>query len=146
MADDPTDRIVQEILAPDGRVPAERLADITLALAQRTMSADADAVVRWRIRLDIDGREVVCDEDDYPLATLSKVEKRLGKTWHHIAPGRSATDSVELIRGLLEDSEGMTPEDADKALKGLTVSDVLDRFEEYTRAAGPFGGSAPPTS
>lgn len=139
---DETDRVMALILSPD-RVPADRLGEVSATIVQRLMGDKADAIERWRIRLTLpDGREIVCDEDDYPLVALEAVEKDLGRTWHQIAPGRSARDSLTLIRHLLAHRTDIEASMAHDLVDGLTVGDVLDRFETYTREAGPFAGSA----
>ncbi len=136
------DRVCAEIVA---HRHTGRLGDILDAVL--SAAGTGPSSLRWQIKLDPLGDEYVgqrITEDSLSLTAVVTAEDAAGHSWKTLEPTRSAKDCHALIVAWLIEDRDLTPAEALKTVKRVTLDDIPAMVSTYEVIHGPKEDGTPP--
>lgn len=117
-------RIAQEIAL--GRAD-DQLAAVINAITDRQV--DGQSVICWKVSAPDLDLEVT--EEDFTVGEAEAIERDTGLTWDQVAPARSASVFLAVVKAALVARKGMTADAAAEAVRALPVSAAVAGISFY---------------
>lgn len=121
----------------EGKLDPDALTKLAQSIGQAI--ADADLAFRWCIKLpDLEVRA-----GDIKPSEAVAVERRTGKDWGSVHPGRTAAEMVDVVTVLYMSRHGLDEAAAAARVDSWTVQQLADSIDFYSAAPTPFAEASP---